>query len=157
MAARKRCRVPWVTGCCLLLRRECWRDLGGFDPEFFLYYEDVDFCRRARARGWSVWFEPQLQAIHHRPLHSRPVVPAIRLSTRHGLLTYSAKHWPAWQARLLAWLVRVEAGVREWWERGLGECRTGSLFARLATMAGDFLQGRRDRARRRLRAAIREL
>ena len=42
--------VDWVTGCCLLAHRACWDDLGGFDPGFFLYYEDVDFCRRAIAK-----------------------------------------------------------------------------------------------------------
>src|SRR5205807_8297 len=39
--------VDWATGCCLLVRRSCWEKVGGFDPDFFLYYEDVDFCHRA--------------------------------------------------------------------------------------------------------------
>lgn len=92
-ADRGRRRVAWVTGCCLLINRECLRDLGGLDEDFFLYYEDVDFCRRARARGWSVWFEPSLRAVHQRPLHGRKVSSLVRLFTRHSLLTYSFKHW----------------------------------------------------------------
>src|SRR5262249_54717405 len=46
-----RTQVPWVTGCCFLVRRECLRELGGLDEDYFLYYEDVDFCRRARDAG----------------------------------------------------------------------------------------------------------
>lgn len=53
--------VPWVTGCCLLVRRECLDQVGGFDEDFFCYYEDVDFCRRAAAHGWSIRYEPGLR------------------------------------------------------------------------------------------------
>src|SRR5207247_751778 len=51
MSASGRAHVPWVTGCCLLVRRDCWRDLEGFAEDFFLYYDDVDLCRRASARS----------------------------------------------------------------------------------------------------------
>ncbi len=104
--------VPWVTGCCLLLRRDCLHELGGLDEDFFLYYEDVDLCVRARARGWSVWYEPNLAVVHHHPLHCRPVPAVLRLVTRHSLLTYAAKHWPRWQCRLLSRIVRTEALAR---------------------------------------------
>src|SRR5262245_36159063 len=74
--------VDWVTGCCLLVRCECLDDLGGLDTDFFLYYEDVDLCRRAAAAGWSVWFDPATTVTHHRPLHARAVPPHLHLITR---------------------------------------------------------------------------
>src|SRR5262249_37438487 len=80
--------VDWATGCCLLVRRACWTDLGGFDPDFFLYYEDVDLCRRARFQGWDVCFEPGLTLVHHQPFHARRIPAHLRLITRHALLTY---------------------------------------------------------------------
>src|SRR5262245_14326977 len=46
--------VDWVSGCGLLVRRQVLAELDGLDPAFFLYYEDVDLCRRARSRGWEV-------------------------------------------------------------------------------------------------------
>jgi GT2 family glycosyltransferase len=138
-----------------LMRGECWRQLGGFDEDFFLYYEDVDLCRRARAAGWSVWLEPRLRAIHHRPLHSRTVPPLLRLSTRHGLLTYSAKHWPRWQSQVLAGIIKVEAWMRRFWARWQGDRHAAELFSRLGALAGDSFRGDRARARRRLDRAVR--
>jgi GT2 family glycosyltransferase len=153
--ARRRCHVPWVTGCCLLLRRECWRDLGGLDPAYFLYYEDVDLCRRARAQGWSVFYEPSLRATHHGPLHGRAVSPRLRLFTRHALLTYASKHWPTWQSRLLAVLVRLEAVLRQRWARWRDDTAAAGLFGVLSKIALDSAAGHHARARNRLVRALR--
>lgn len=148
--ARRPVPVPWVTGCCLLVRRECWQDLGGFDPAFFLYYEDADLCLRAREAGWEVLHEPRLRAVHHRPLHLRPVTGWMRLVTRHALLTYAAKHWPAWQARLLTSIVRLEAWLRGTWARCRGDVRAARWSQRLGRLAADMANGNVHKARRRL-------
>lgn len=47
-------RVDWILGAALLVRRRAFDAVGGFDPGYFLYSEETDFCLRARARGWSV-------------------------------------------------------------------------------------------------------
>jgi N-acetylglucosaminyl-diphospho-decaprenol L-rhamnosyltransferase len=155
--SRRRCRVPWVTGCCLLLRRDCWKQLDGFDEDYFLYYEDVDFCRRAKAARWHVWYEPGLHVVHHQPLHVRRVPPHLRLCTRHGLLTYAAKHWAGWEKHLLTGIVRLEARLRQWWARRRGHPGRASMFGQLADLARDFAAGRRTQARRRLDRVIREV
>lgn len=142
------CRVDWVTGCCMLIRRDCLKQLGGLDPDYFLYYEDVDFCRRARENGWQVWYMPHIEAIHHHPLHSRPVSPALRVITRHSLLTYARKHWSNWQFHLLANIVRVEAWTRKLWAKQRGERPAKKLFAELAKLARRMSQGRDAAARR---------
>src|SRR5205085_2482126 len=111
----------------LLARRECLRELGGLDGSFFLYYEDVDLCRRARAHGWSVWYEPALRAVHHHPLHTRAVPAAMRLITRHALLTYARRHWPGWQFKLLAAVVRLESAARRLWARWRGGEREATV------------------------------
>jgi GT2 family glycosyltransferase len=56
--------VPWVSGCCLLVRRELFRELGGFDADYFMYVEDIDLCSRVRARGARVAYDPALKATH---------------------------------------------------------------------------------------------
>jgi N-acetylglucosaminyl-diphospho-decaprenol L-rhamnosyltransferase len=151
----RRRAVDWATGCCLLIRRACWRELGGLDPDYFLYYEDVDFCRRASAAGWSVAYEPSPSAIHHHPLHARAVPPHIRLVTRHALLTYARKHWPAWQARVLAGVMWGEALARLASARLRGDADAAAVFRELAGLAADLGRGRRHQAWRRLRAVVR--
>lgn len=55
-----------VTGACLLVRRETFLRLGGFDPAFRNGYEDVDLCLRAQSSGVPVWYEPKAVVIHDR-------------------------------------------------------------------------------------------
>jgi GT2 family glycosyltransferase len=148
-------RVDWVTGCCLMVRRRCWDDLGGFDPAFFLYYEDVDLCRRAAGRGWHVWYDPTLSAVHHHPLHSRKVPPHLRLITRHALLTYARKHWPRWQFQSLAGIIRLEAWLRQRSARRRQDSEASAMFRLLGAVAGDLAAGRGDMARARLLRVVR--
>lgn len=142
-AGTRREQVDWVTGCCLLVRRDCWRDLRGLDERFFLYYEDVDLCRRAAQRGWSVWYDPALTITHHRPLHLRQVPPHVRLITRHALLTYARTHWPRWQADLLARVVRLEGRL------------SGPEGVEIERVAADLSRGDESAARARLLRAVR--
>ncbi len=152
--AGARRHVDWATGCCLLIRRDCWEQLGGLDPDYFLYYEDVDFCRRARERGWCVAYEPTPSAVHHHPLHGRAVPPHLRLVTRHALLTYAFKHWPAWQARLLAAVVSLEAAARQTAARCKGDGGAGKIFGEMGRLAGDLGCGRPRAAWRRLQRVV---
>jgi GT2 family glycosyltransferase len=142
--------VPWVTGCCLLVRRECFEQVGGFDRDFFLYYEDVDLCRRARRQGWSVRYEPGLRLTHHAPLHTRRVPAPLLACTRHALLTYAAKNWPAWQFRVLAGLVGLETAWRRRLALGRGDVRSAAVLAELQEIIGQVARRRPRRAWRAL-------
>jgi GT2 family glycosyltransferase len=145
-----RVSVPWVTGCGMLIRRECWAELGGFDESFFLYYEDADFCRRAWAGDWSVWYEPGLRLTHFSPLHTRPVPPELRLMTRHALLTYAQKYWGRWRRWALATVVWLEGLARQ--VRGKND-----LHGELRRLAADWLADKPLSARWRVRKAAKLL
>jgi N-acetylglucosaminyl-diphospho-decaprenol L-rhamnosyltransferase len=54
----------WVPGCYYLIRREVIHQVGLFDPRFFLYYEEVDHCRRVKAAGWKVVYFPDTEVVH---------------------------------------------------------------------------------------------
>jgi GT2 family glycosyltransferase len=56
--------VDWVSGACMLARRAALDDVDGFDPRYFLYWEDADLCRRLRARGHHVRYVPRATAVH---------------------------------------------------------------------------------------------
>jgi GT2 family glycosyltransferase len=133
--------VDWATGCCLLIRRQCWEQLRGFDHDFFLYYEDVDLCARAAALGWQVRHEPRLAVTHFHPLHSRVVSAPLRLITRHALLTYAGKHWPAEHQRFLARIVGCEAWFRQLRARWCGNAVAARMFGALRQIAADFVVG----------------
>jgi N-acetylglucosaminyl-diphospho-decaprenol L-rhamnosyltransferase len=148
--------VDWVTGCCQLVRRRCWEQLGGFDTDFFLYYEDVDLCARAAERGWRVRYEPSLAITHHQPLHARAVPAHLRLITRHALLTYARKHWKTWQLRMLGGIVRFEALLRGWWAVRRGDEVAAGVFAALRNLARDLTHGDAAAARRTLLHMVRE-
>jgi N-acetylglucosaminyl-diphospho-decaprenol L-rhamnosyltransferase len=54
--------VDWICGACLLMRRSHFEELKGFDPRFFLFFEDTDLCRRMRGKGLLVTYLPQAKA-----------------------------------------------------------------------------------------------
>ena len=56
--------VDWVSGCCLAVRRDAFREVGGFDPAYFMFVEDVDLCYRLWERGWRVVFAPVTEITH---------------------------------------------------------------------------------------------
>jgi GT2 family glycosyltransferase len=56
--------VGWVIGAAMLIRRRAYEEIGGFDPGFFLYMEDADFCRRLARAGWSVDYLPGVRLRH---------------------------------------------------------------------------------------------
>lgn len=56
--------VDWVSGCALATSREAFTSVGGFDPAYFMYVEDVDFCWRLHDRGWRVVYDPEAVVTH---------------------------------------------------------------------------------------------
>lgn len=57
-------QVPNVSGAAMMMRRDDFLDLGGFDERYFLHVEDIDLCRSVRAAGGDVWFEPRVEILH---------------------------------------------------------------------------------------------
>lgn len=62
-AARERA-VGFISGAVFAASQEAWRSVGGFDPAYFLYNEDLDLCLRLRRRGWRLRFAPAMIAVH---------------------------------------------------------------------------------------------
>ncbi len=58
-------RVDGVSGSCMLLRREVVEQIGYLDETFFAYQEDADYCARARAAGWTVYYFPAARIVHY--------------------------------------------------------------------------------------------
>lgn len=58
------CQVDWVAGMFMLFRTEDYRAAGGFDEAYFMYYEDIDLCRRLGRAGKKVIYDPRAQVVH---------------------------------------------------------------------------------------------
>jgi N-acetylglucosaminyl-diphospho-decaprenol L-rhamnosyltransferase len=100
--------VDWFTAACVLLRRQAFEEVGGFDERFFLYFEDVDLCRRLVRAGWRLHLEPSATAVHlkggSQPGDGTTLVAGLgasELEYRRGQLRYYAKHRPPWEQRFL--------------------------------------------------------
>jgi GT2 family glycosyltransferase len=86
------CRVDALGGCFWMVRSECFADVGLLDESFFMYGEDIDWCRRCRDRGWDVVFLPAARAIHYGGRSSANAVTRMALAQQESLLRYWAKH-----------------------------------------------------------------
>ncbi|MGI9050630.1 MAG: glycosyltransferase family 2 protein [Rubrobacteraceae bacterium] len=85
--------VDWVSGACMILRRGMLEEVGGLDERFFMYFEDTDLCRRARETGWSVYYMPLVEVVHHTGASSRDKPGAIYRLHKSAFL-YHRKHGP---------------------------------------------------------------
>lgn len=111
--------VDWLSGACMLARREALRRVDGFDERYFLYWEDADLCRRLRALGCEVRYVPQATAIHRVGHSSRSVrVSAIRAFHESAYLYYATHVATASSPKRV--LARALLGARCWLHLRLG-------------------------------------
>jgi N-acetylglucosaminyl-diphospho-decaprenol L-rhamnosyltransferase len=110
--------VGWVQSSAMLVRREAALAVGGFDPDFYVYSDETDFCKRLAAAGWRILFVPSARAIHHDQMAQDAAGTERRIVEYHrGRDRYLRKHLGDVQAvllrPLLAWpyLLRAVAAV----------------------------------------------
>ncbi len=126
--------VDWIEGCCMLLRTHAVRDVGGLDEAYFLYFEEIDLCRRLTSAGWRVRVAPAVAVDHPKPAGQTPA-HYFYYMTRNGYRFWArnfavpARTTALETVRATAWLGAValaslllptrwgEAGgrSREWW------------------------------------------
>jgi hypothetical protein len=86
-------RADWMLGAFLLLRREMLDELGGFDPGFRLYGEDIDLCYRAQKAGWECWYVPGAAVTHaHAAITDRRFFTRRTIWHWRGILRFARKH-----------------------------------------------------------------
>jgi GT2 family glycosyltransferase len=108
--------VPWVSGACMLARREALSSVHGFDPRYFLYWEDADLCRRLRAKGYEVRYVPRATAIHRVGHSSRTARPASIRAFHESAYLYYVTHVAPGAYNPKRWLARVLLTLRCWWK-----------------------------------------
>jgi hypothetical protein len=102
-------RVGWVSGACVVVRREVIDQVGGLDEAIFMYFEDNDWCRRMRASGWEVWYAPQAE-ITHIGGASLNQNPAARAAYYQSLAYFYRKHYGRLAGAVMSRLVKARPG-----------------------------------------------
>ena len=101
-------RVDWVSGACMLARRDALADVNGFDDGYFLYWEDADVCRRLRNAGWDTRYSPTAVVVHDVGQSSRSAkTVAIREFHRSAYRYFSTHVVSQWwhPGRAVAWFI----------------------------------------------------
>jgi len=114
--------VDWVSGACMMIRRDAFAAVGGMDEQFFLYWEDADLCRRLNQAGWKTYYHPGVTVTHLTGQSSQHARKASLVAFHQSAYRYYRKHgnrllapfaFLALQARLrlkLAMLPSVDRG-----------------------------------------------
>ena len=101
----RRARHPdWVSGACLLIRRNVLEAVGLLDERYFLYTEDVDLCAAVRAHGHRILFAPQASIVHLRGRSRVTAARATHAAYRRSHVAFYEKHHPRWVPVLKAYL-----------------------------------------------------
>lgn len=103
--------VDWVSGTFVMVRREAFESVGGFDERYFMYVEDVDLCWRLRRAGWDVAYEPAGRVIHAIGASSE-LAPYRMIVAHHRSLLRFAATTASGPRRLLLPAVAVGLAVR---------------------------------------------
>lgn len=98
--------VDWITGAAMLTRRAVVNEVGGMDETFFMYSEELDWCRRIHAAGWEIHYVPDAQVVHYEGKSSEQVVPARHIYFQSSKVHYARKYHGPWLAEILRlWLL----------------------------------------------------
>lgn len=103
--------VDWVSGAAMLVRRAAIDAVGPMDEAFFMFNEDVDWCRRMNEGGWSVDYVPAATVVHHIGASKGAVSNRVILERHRGMIHYFRKHHrrPAPVDRIAAFLIMARA------------------------------------------------
>jgi GT2 family glycosyltransferase len=104
--------VAWGGAACLLVRREAWVAVGGFDERFFMYCEDVDFCARLTEAGWRIRFVAEASAVHYWGASAAHRPRAALIAPWLSRLRYHAKHAPGWGPTVAYPVLALDLAVR---------------------------------------------
>jgi GT2 family glycosyltransferase len=131
-------RPSWVSGACMLIRREAVEATGCkdgiFDSRFFLYGEDMDFCRRLERAGWEVMYTPAAAVVHLEGRSFQQQSVEVQSSKLRGLRNVFAADRSAMAVFLFDFISATGFALR-WLVNGIGAIASPSRFAAQAELS----------------------
>ena len=110
--AKKARPVDYVSGACMLVRRDAFVEVGGFDESFFMYAEEVDLCYRMQQAGWQVWYQPAAGVVHLGGGSSRSLPAKREADLYQSRVQYFLKHHGRFPAKILAGMILILTAVK---------------------------------------------
>lgn len=108
----KTCKVDWVNGSCMMVRREVIEKVGGFDDGCFMYAEELDWCYRMKNAGWEVYFTPESEIIHIGGQSSKKIADKRITLLYKGQYRFYRRNHPMWKYLVLRIIVTIIAFPR---------------------------------------------
>ncbi len=105
--------VAWCGGACALVRRKAFEAVNGFDEAFFMYYEDIDLCKRIGEAGYRLRYLPEPFAIHHWGKSASREPSRMLYEGYRSRILYFEKHFPGWGGRMARSAALSELWVRQ--------------------------------------------
>lgn len=131
-------RVDYVEGACLLVRRDAFDDVGGLDESYFMYAEEVDWCKRMAGRNWEVWYQPAAKVVHIGGASSANRKTNREADLYRSRLRYFRIHHGWLQAEVLKAMIVAFTGVKQI-GHALMRWLTGNRRGRQVVTVGDLL------------------
>ena len=101
-----------MIGACLIVRRRVLEDVGGFDPNFFVYGEEIDLQYRVKKAGWRLVYVPSRGILHHGGQSAKQAGVAASLHDYRGRWLFVRKHYPP--LSIAAYLMKTLLGLIVW-------------------------------------------
>ena len=107
--------VDWVMGASMLIRRDRFEAVGGFDERYFLYWEDADLCRRLRDRGYTTRYVPRARVLHPGGISARTASAFATREFHRSAYLYYSTHVARSPWHPLRWFARGALAARARW------------------------------------------
>jgi hypothetical protein len=104
--------VDWVQGSALMARRAVYEHIGGLDEQFFMFSEEVDWCKRACLAGWKTAYVGNARIVHHGGRSTEQTGAHVHIYYQVSKIRYFKKHHGALSAQILRWYILANYAIQ---------------------------------------------
>ena len=107
--------VGWLSGACLIVRKDAYDSIGGFDPSYFMYFEDVDLGARLSRAGWRNLYDPSATVVHTGAHSTSKSARRMQRVHHDSAYLYLSRKYAGWYLAPLRWVLRIGLDLRHLW------------------------------------------
>ncbi len=103
--------VDWVSGSCLMTRKQTLHEAGLLDQNFFMYFEDIDLCRRIQDAGWRILYNSDITIVHYGGVSAKKNLLQVLVEYRHSQVYFTRKYYGLKGVLVLKTLLLAKYGM----------------------------------------------